>query len=266
MRLQHLTFAEAAAALARCSMVIVPVGSTEQHGPNGLLGTDALCAEAIAVKAGERAQILVAPTLAYGPAQFNLGFPGTVSVRSRTLMTFVEDIVASLHRQGIRGAYFLNGHGANVASLNCAMHDLYDRFGDDSTAIRVRNWWDFEAVNAIRKASFGVWEGLHATPSEISLTQHCHRVVDVALPPRTAEPLDTAFLAERAGDRHPPAGRHRKEFPDGRVGSDSSLASPEIGRQLLEAAAEAVEADALAFSESIGACCRSEKIPPRWSG
>ena len=101
----------------------------------------------------------------------------------------------------------------------------------------------------------GIQPDTHATPSEISLTQHCHRVVDVAVPPRADVPLDAAFLAERSGDRHPPAGRHRAEFPDGRVGSDSSLASPEIGRELLAAAAAAATAvagDALEFAQTIG--------------
>ncbi len=57
MRLQLLSWPEVESYLQRSRGVIVPIGSTEQHGPTGLLGTDALCAEGIALRVGEEADL-----------------------------------------------------------------------------------------------------------------------------------------------------------------------------------------------------------------
>jgi len=81
--LLHLsTWAEVEAYLERSKTVVVPIGSNEQHGPTGLLGTDWLCPEIIAHEAHKGgADILVAPTFNIGMAQHHLGFPGTISLR-----------------------------------------------------------------------------------------------------------------------------------------------------------------------------------------
>lgn len=247
MNILSLTSYEFAAALKKCPGIIVPIGSIEQHGPMGLLGCDALCAETIAKAAGDRGDILVAPVLAYTSAQFNMSFPGTISVRSRTMMSLVEDIVDSLHRHGVLGVYFLNAHGANIAPIRAAMHDIYSRLGDDSPRIRCRSWWDFDSVNEIRSREFGKWEGLHATPSEISITQKYHRVPDVDIPSDPPRALETAFFRDHAGDFHPPAEQHKAEFPDGRVGAHSALATPEIGAEIVKVAGEALVNDFRAF-------------------
>ena len=253
MNLLTLTSAEFAAALADKPGVIIPIGSIEQHGPMGLLGCDCLCAETIAQEAGARGEILVAPVLAYTSAQFNMDFPGTISIRSRTLMSLIEDIVDSLHHQGVKGVYFLNAHGANIAPIRAATHDIYNRLGDRAPRIRCKSWWDFEAVNVIRTREFGDWEGMHATPSEISITQHSHRIPEVVAPEAPAKKLDAAFIQTHAGDFHPPASQHKAEFPDGRVGSHSALASPGVGAEIVSAAATALVNDFNEFIASIPA-------------
>jgi creatinine amidohydrolase len=247
------TSAEIAQSLERRPGVIIPIGSIEQHGPMGLVGCDTLCAETIAREAGEIDDILIAPVLAYTSAQFNMEFPGTVSVRSRTLMSLIEDIVDSLHRQGVKGVYFLNAHGANVAPIRAAMHDIYNRLGDRAPRIRCKSWWDFDAVNVIRTREFGDWEGMHATPSEISITQHFHRIPDVVAPEAPARKLAAEFIQTHAGDFHPPASQHKAEFPDGRVGSHSALASPAVGAEIVSAAATALVDDFNEFIKSIPA-------------
>ena len=93
MKLDHLTWLEVEAYLKRSRGIILPVGSTEQHGPMGLIGTDSLCAEAIAERAAERADALVAPVLGYTPAPFNMGFPGTVSVSEATFRALFLEIL-----------------------------------------------------------------------------------------------------------------------------------------------------------------------------
>lgn len=235
MRLDLSTWQEVDAYLARSDGILIPVGSTEQHGPMGLIGTDALCAQAIAEAAATAADALVAPTLALAPAPFNTAFPGTISISEVVFEALVREVVDSLAAQGFRHVYILNGHGANLAPLR--------QVADGRSGVRVRSWWDFAEVNVIRDRHFGDWEGMHATPSEIAITQAMHRVLpsgDAADPPRKLTP---EFIRDHAGDRHGPPDKHRRDFPDGRVGSHSALARPEIGRALLDAAAGAVAGD-----------------------
>ena len=133
----------------------------------------------------------------------------------------------------------LNGHGANVEPMIRALEGR-------AAHSRLRSWWDFEPVNALRREWYGDWEGMHATPSEIAMTQALHRVVDHdgLEPPRK---LSADYIKGHAGDRHGPADEHRASFPDGRVGSHSGLARPDQGQQLFDAACQAVADDYRAF-------------------
>jgi creatinine amidohydrolase len=250
--LSHATWHDVERYLERSRGVVIPVGSTEQHGPMGLIGTDAICAEAVAQGLAAADDVLVAPVIAFGAAQFNLAFPGTVSVRAVTLIALVEDVVRSLARQGFERFYFLNGHGGNLAPLRSAFQDLYGETSLTPGArsplrFRVRNWWDYPAVERLRRERYGDWEGMHATPSEVAITAHvlpaAVRPVDMPRPER----LPAGFLREHAGDQHPDATTHRERFPDGRVGSDSALATAAAGGELLAAAIADARADYAAF-------------------
>ena len=241
MRLAHATWYEVEAYLAASPGIILPTGSTEQHGPIGLIGTDALCAELIALGAADRAKALVAPTLSYTPAPFNTAFPGTMSLSVEIFEAMVHEILTGLHTQGFTRIYILNGHGANLAALNAARTALPDG------AVRIKSWWDFDAVNVLRAKFYGDWEGMHATPSEIAMTRAAVRIVehrDADTPPKKLSP---AYMKAHAGDKHGPPARHRADFPDGRVGSHSALATAEQGAQLLDAAGAAVATDFLEF-------------------
>jgi creatinine amidohydrolase len=244
MRLDHATWPEVEKYLKRSRGILLPVGSTEQHGPMGLIGTDALCAEAIAGMAGDKADAYVAPTICYTPAPFNSGFPGTISVSEATFSALFADVLTGLHSQGFDRVFVLNAHGANLAPMQ-AVTEEYPR-----GSVRIRSWWDYGSVNELRREYYGDWEGMHATPSEVAITQALHRIIppgDAIDPPRQ---LSADEIKERAGDRHGAPEKHRAEFPDGRVGSHSALATPENGYSLAETAAEAVADDFAGFAAS----------------
>lgn len=240
MRLDLMSWEEVETYLDQRDVAVLPVGSTEQHGPIGLIGTDALCATAVAEAAARRAGAIMLPPVAYTPAPFNMAFPGTISVSEATFSALVSDIIAALAVHGFRRLYVLNGHGANLAPLAALAATA-------PLELRVRSWWDYPRTNALRTALYGDWEGMHATPSEIAMTQALHRRIERAPLPAPGA-LDAAFRAAHAGDRHGPPEAHRAQFPCGRVGSWSELAKPEHGQDLFDVATTEAAADILDFA------------------
>src|SRR5260370_27504941 len=107
MQLQLQTWQEVEAYLQTSRGIILPIGSTEQHGPTGLMGTDAICAEVIARGVGEAAGALVAPTIAVGMAQHHLGFSGSMTLRPSTLIAVPADTGQSFVRHAFDRLYFL---------------------------------------------------------------------------------------------------------------------------------------------------------------
>jgi creatinine amidohydrolase len=239
--LLHLqTWSEVEDYLKRSAGIIVPIGSTEQHGPNGLIGTDAICAEVIARGVGESVTAMVGPTINVGMAQHHLAFPGSITLRPTTLIAFIRDYVASLARNGFRKFYFLNGHGGNTAPLSTAFSEIYAEasLGGESsgTPIRchVRNWWQTASVKSLAAELYGDREGSHATPSEVSVTQYAH-----------PEAIKHRVLEAAASPSRPfaDAADFRRLHPDGRMGSDPSLATPEHGARFVAAAVADISAD-----------------------
>ncbi len=243
--LLHLsTWPEVDQYLKRSTGIIIPIGSTEQHGPIGLIGTDAICAETIAKHAAEDGDVLVGPTFNVGSAQHHLGFSGTMSLRPSTMIAVILDWVQSLARHGFTRFYFLNGHGGNSAPINAAFAEIHAArsFAGASNLpplrCKLRNWWEFSEVLAEARKLYGKAEGSHATPSEVAVTWFTY-----------PEAIKRGALSPAIAPNGPfhDAEDYRARFPDGRMGSDPSLATPEHGAQLLAIAARAVAADYARF-------------------
>ncbi|RZT42465.1 creatininase family protein [Cupriavidus agavae] len=248
--LLHLsTWSEVDQFLKRSQTIVIPIGSNEQHGPTGLLGTDWLCPEIICRAAETQGDILVAPTFNIGMAQHHLGFAGTISLRPTTFIAAIMDWVHSLSRHGFRKILFLNGHGGNVASIEAAFSEIYaeSSFAGRRAgfALKLCNWWDLEGVNELARDMFPTGHGAHATPSEIAVTQFAF--------PDTIKHADYAPKIAPSGPIRE-ALEFRGRFPDGRMGSDPGQATPEKGRALVELAARSLLTELAAFTnESVPA-------------
>ena len=248
MQLHLSSWPEIEAYLAHSKAILIPIGSTEQHGPNGLLGTDALCPEIIARRAGDEAGILVGPTFNTGQAQHHMGFPGTITLRPSTMIAAMADWAGSLAHHGFERIYWLNGHGGNIATINAAFSEMYHGVTFESKGANrpqlhnvLRNWWELSGVMELCKQLFPVGEGSHATPSEISITQFAYpeAAKHVAMSPKIAP---TGPIYDAAD--------YRRRFPDGRIGSDPSQANPVAGEKLVAAAVRGVIAEFKQFAAS----------------
>lgn len=103
--------------------IIVPIGTTEQHGPHLPYLTDTLIPFEIAKRAAKKLGALVAPPLPYGLSQGHKGFPGIIWLSGRTLTAVLEDVAVSLAKSGFKRIIFVNGHYCNDQPLFVAVAD-----------------------------------------------------------------------------------------------------------------------------------------------
>ena len=246
MELRFSTWQEVDRYLQTSNAIVIPIGSTEQHGPNGLIGTDALCPEALALELGRQTGALIAPTISVGMAQHHLAFAGSVTLRPSTLILVIRDIVNSLIQHGFARFYFLNGHGGNIATVNAAFSEIYAQssmgvppgsYAD--VRCKLKNWWETDGVLALSKELFGDADGSHATCGEVSLTQHAY--------PDSIKSADMDPPIAPTGPIHD-AADYRRRFPDGRIGSNPSLANPDAGKALFEKALQGISTDYQSFA------------------
>lgn len=243
--LLHLsTWLEVEAYLKQSQGIILPIGSTEQHGPTGLIGTDAITAEAIAQGVGEATHAIVGPTINVGMALHHTAFPGSISLRPSTLILVIRDYVTCLARAGFTKFFFINGHGGNIATLKAAFSESYAVLADlqvsnaDRVQCKVANWFMCSSVYQLAKQLYGDQEGSHATPSEVALTQYVY-----------PEVVKQATLSPEVNAGHTIYGAtdFRRRYVDGRMGSNPALATPEHGRQFYELALKELSSSYLEF-------------------
>lgn len=249
MHLSLSTWPDVEAYLNRSKTILLPIGSMEQHGPTGLIGTDIICPTVIAeAAAADDPDILLGPSFSVGCAQHHLGFPGSMTLRPSTMIAVIQDWCASLRRHGFERIYWINGHGGNIATISAAFSEVYAErslSGPDSSlaALRMkqRNWWEFPEVARLCQRLHPHYDGSHATASEIAVTYAANpdQVRDLPLTPRVA-PLGGFTDAED----------FRAHFPDGRIGSDPSQATIEGGQEIIACAAEALREDFRRFASA----------------
>ena len=127
----HLTWKEAKDAIHRGAVLILPIGSTEAHGPHLPLATDVIISEEMSRRAADRLNgqgiaAFVLPPIAYSVTDFSSDFAGTVSVRRETAAALIRDICISLYKQGARLVAVANSHlePEHVASINDAIEQV----------------------------------------------------------------------------------------------------------------------------------------------
>src|SRR3954451_9613520 len=134
--------------LTRDDRVVLPVGSTEQHGYLSL-ETDNILAERVSAEAAEPLGVLVLPVLPYGLTPSFAAYPGSPTLRLETFLAVLRDLLDSLHGQGFRRFLLVNGHGGNVAGGSLVREWAVAH--PDAPAV-FPSWWSSERVLAAAKA------------------------------------------------------------------------------------------------------------------
>ncbi|PSP66465.1 creatininase [Halobacteriales archaeon QS_1_69_70] len=150
---------------ADADVAVLPVGSTEQHGPHAPLGLDWMTAEAVAEAGADRyaeeygGEALVGPTVPVGVAAEHRAFDGTLWVSPDTFRAYVRETMESFAHHGLQRVVVVNGHGGNVDALRetCGR---YTRDGDGYAA-------QFTWFDAVAAEDLG-----HGGPAETSFVRH----------------------------------------------------------------------------------------------
>jgi creatinine amidohydrolase len=223
-----LTMSEFSAGLEKTRTVLIPFGSTEEHGSHLPLDTDTLHALEVGKKLSQQRDIFVAPPIHYGVCRSSSQHPGTISITTETLKALTLDLVSSLYHNGLRNFVLLSGHagGTHMATLTDAAEVLLDRFADLRIAVLT------EYMLAAREGRHLIeTEGdSHAGEIETSRIMHSHPHLVKGVAPREFPDFPVGILV-----------RNKQRYWPGGVWGDPSKASAEKG-----AALESLVVDALA--------------------
>ena len=160
MYLAHLNWQQAKRAFAKDDLVaIIPIGSTEQHGPVGPLGTDFLIPDYFAKQIEKRTEVLIVPTVPFGIATHHVEFSGTIDIGFDGLYAVIKGIVDGLSRHGVKKFVFLNGHGGNTPALDKVALEA-NKKGCLCAQI---DWWSLAPM--LNSA----WKGGHGDGQEVSM-------------------------------------------------------------------------------------------------
>lgn len=215
---EEMTMEEVRESVGDKSIVILPVGAIEEHGPHLPLSTDCLQPEYVAEKVAEKTGAFVMPILKYGQCSSTRNFPGTITLRFDTLRALAEDIISELARTGFRNIVVLSGHAGRVhmTALRMAAKKVLDESEHD---LNIMVLSDYDIAYTMDEIEIPVNDG-HAGMIETS------RVMAIRpdLVKGTAEPHHPNF---------PPfmvLKNPEKLFPKGVMG-EPQLASREFGEK-----------------------------------
>jgi creatinine amidohydrolase len=230
----------------RGALVLLPVGSVEQHGPHLPAGVDAMlateAANRVAARLGDDHPVVVAPTLWWGLAEHHMRFGGTLTLSLPTYHAILRDLCASIMRAGFSRIAIVNGHGGNISALNAIVNELTAELPG---TIAVTTYLTAAATEIadILEGQSGV---MHACEGETSMM--------LAARPELVN-------TDRLGDAHGPEcglqsdnvpvylWRSFEEITESGVAGDARLATAGKGEKLLAACAERL-AELLAAPET----------------
>jgi len=184
--------------LKKNDLIIIPVGSTENHGPHACPGEDTFLVTRMAEQVAKATGCTVAEPVWYGSHPFHhLGMPGTIVIPEETLAAYLRAIIAGFWNTGFRKQILLNGHGQDYV-IPLAIHQFAKKYQVPAIIVNV-NWWFIIPEHIRDKAHGGPFETpfVHADECETSYS--------------------LALFPEMIDQKHAVATTPMKIFPDGHV-------------------------------------------------
>ncbi|MDH3752855.1 MAG: creatininase family protein [Acidimicrobiia bacterium] len=247
-RMVDLTWYELTDLVPTDPVVLVPVGTVEQHGPHLPLDTDNAIAESFAGAAAEAAPpgaALVAPCVPFGLSEHLSDFPGAIFHTTKTLIVTLTEVCTSLARSGLRRILMINGHGSNVAPIDLASREALMR--EPEALFASVSWWELGRVRDVATRLGPPSPASHACAFETSLMlaispERVH--MDRAVP---GEEFPTSPHVWRDTLGRAPSPEHRRpihltefwsSWSDNGVRGDPRGATAELGAAMLAAGAD----------------------------
>ncbi|QVQ53506.1 creatininase family protein [Spiractinospora alimapuensis] len=228
-RLDDMTTERAGQALRDATVALLPVGATEQHGPNLATGVDWRIAERLASRIAEAVApiAVVVPPLPFGLSGHHLDFPGTLHVSASTFMAVYKDVITSLRRHGVDRVVFVNGHRGNENVLGVLVGELTYDLGVEAAS----SFWMTQAADVIAHHRISERWG-HGCEIETSLAM----ALDESLVAETLEPGDHIEDYGAYEDNYRPhaltTARGFASRTRNGVFGDARAATPEIGAEI----------------------------------
>ena len=227
------TWPELGEYVAEESLAVVPLGSTEQHGPHLPLATDHLIAESLARAAADRTGVLCTPTVNVGVSSHHRQFHGTMWVDPPAFRAYVESLTRNLTYHGIDRVVYVNAHGGNAQHLR----EVGATLREEEVAYAIEWMWD-ESIPDLIDDLFE-HNGPHGGPKETAMIQHI--AGELVAEDRLEDARDGGVRSLAAADPRAFGARTfydaADNTPNGVLG-DQTDATAEKGERLFDAATE----------------------------
>jgi creatinine amidohydrolase len=226
----EMTWTDVAEAAARTDLCLLPVGAVEVYGPHLPLGADGIVSDYLCRAAADRVSSFVAPLVPVGFSAVLQEFPGTLSVSTAALRGYVEGLVHSLRRCGVRRFLFVNGHAGNVAVIADVVEQMKSTY--PGTLYAQVDVWRFVIPHAASVSESPLPQG-HASEHGTSVL--------LAVAPQLVK-MDRAVDNPPKGGAFPEIlqyGSYRRRAPDGVLGH-ATKGSVEKGRVIVARAVDRI--------------------------
>jgi creatinine amidohydrolase len=266
VRLDEMRWPEVEELLTKPNLIILPIGSTEQHGRHLPLNTDTLSTVYLSEQVANRVtaehgiRVIVAPTIPYGEAggtpPFRRLLPGTITIRGETVINLIGDITASLLTQGFKNILVLNGHLENIPLITVALRKVALDFPD--AGLYGATWFQLALEAWLKIYKGGKAGGGHACEKETAIClalEPQNVALDELLKGTSYPSLPEKYILPAGGSTGAGPVFFHSRISGIRAGglmADPTAATAETGQKLIRAVVEDLTMIVLAIVKSEG--------------